>query len=268
MRLRKRPSPQAVAFEAFGVAVQVELDDPALQARVEAILPPSRVACDPSTATENFTLRASEPDGYTVAVADAPWVEQADLEVALGVLDAQIRMFVAANAKDLIFVHAGAVARDGKALLIPGESFAGKTTLVAALVQAGATYFSDEYAVLDADGRVHPYARRLSIRNGSAATQERPVSELGGVAADQRAEVSAVVITRYRPGAEWLPRHLLAGQGVLALLANTVPAQERPRESLQALSRAVSGATILEGDRGEARDLVPRLLDELAPPSG
>lgn len=218
-------------------------------------------------ATESFSLRASEPGGYTVTVADAPWVEQAELEVALGVLDAQIRMFVATNARDLIFVHAGAVARDGKALLLPGQSFAGKTTLVAALVQAGAMYFSDEYAVLDAEGKVHPYARPLSIRNGAATTQERPVTELGGVAADQSAEVAAVVITRYRAGAQWLPKRLSAGEGVLALLANTVPAQERPRESLQALGRAVRGATILEGDRGEARDLATALLDELAAPS-
>jgi hypothetical protein len=130
-------------------------------------------------------------------------------------------------------------------------------------VQAGAVYFSDEYAVLDSEGNVHPYARPLSIRDGSA-TQERPVTELGGVAADHSAQVSAVVITRYRAATEWLPRRLSAGEGVLALLANTVPAQDRPRESLQALSRAVRGAMILEGDRGEARDVAPALLDELA----
>ncbi len=29
---------------------------------------------------------------------------------------------------------------------------------------AGATYYSDEYAVLDEDARVHPYPRRLSLR--------------------------------------------------------------------------------------------------------
>jgi hypothetical protein len=255
-----------LVFEAFGVAVQVALDDPALQASVDDLLPPSHVACDPAKVTQHFSLRASAPEGYTVTVDDASWVEQAELVVALGVLDAQIRMCIAANATDLIFVHAGAVAQDGKAVLLPGESFVGKTTLVAALVQAGATYFSDEYAVLDAEGQVHPYARRLSIRNGGASPRECAVSELGGVAADQAAAVSTVVITRYRAGAEWLPKQLSRADGVVALLANTVPAQERPRESLKALSRAVSQATILEGDRGEAYAVAPQLLDQLAAP--
>ena len=103
-------------------------------------------------------------------------------------LDAQVRMFIAANTRDWIFVHAGAVACGGRAVVLPGESFSGKTTLVAALVQAGASYYSDEYAVLDADGRVHPYARRLSIRSdGGEPTQERHVGELGGVAAEESA---------------------------------------------------------------------------------
>jgi hypothetical protein len=254
---------QPVAFEAFGVAVQVAIDDPALGGTIEAVLPPSRVACDPGTATHHFSLGASEPVGYTVTFDDIAWVEHAKLEVALGVLDAQIRMCIATNARDVIFVHAGAVAKAGKALLLPGESFAGKTTLVAALVQAGAMYFSDEYAVLDTEGKVHPYARRLSIRNDGTPT-ERSVSEFGGVAADQPSTVSAVAITRYRAGAEWAPKLLSPAQGVIALLANTVPAQERPRESLQALSRAVRGATILEGDRGEAGAVAPRLLEQLA----
>jgi hypothetical protein len=264
MKLRRQRSPPPMTFEAFGVAVQVALGDAALQGRVESVLPPSRVACDASMAAAHFRLQASEPEGYTVTVDEASWVERADLDVAIGVLDAQLRMFVATNAKDVIFVHAGAIARDGRALLLPGPSFAGKTTLVAALVQAGATYYSDEYAVLDEEGRVHPYARRLSIRNGTPAMQELSVDELGGVAADRCAEVSVVAITRYRAGVEWEPKLLTAGEGVVALLANTVPAQERPRESLHALSRAVQGATVLEGDRGEAQAVVPQLLDQLA----
>ena len=38
--------------------------------------------------------------------------------------------------------------------------------------------------------------------------------------------------------ADWRPEVRSTGQGVLALLANTVPAQDRPEESLRTLSRA------------------------------
>ena len=67
---------------------------------------------------------------------------------------------VANYAPDRVFVHAGVVAWRGRALVLPGTSFAGKTTLVAELVRAGAIYYSDEYAVLDEQGRVHPYSAR------------------------------------------------------------------------------------------------------------
>src|SRR4051794_20574153 len=65
--------------------------------------------------------------------------------------------------------------------VIPRVSHSGKTTLVAALVRAGATYYSDEYAVFDAQGSVHPYARPLGIRDGNGDRPRRcPVQELGG----------------------------------------------------------------------------------------
>ena len=265
MRLWKRGSPRPVTFEAFGVGVQVAFDDVDVDARVMEILPPGRSPCDPEHATGHFSLQASEPDGYAVTFGGDPLIEHATLDVALSMLDAQIRMFIAAHARELIFVHAGVVACDGRALVVPGQSFSGKTTLVTALLEAGATYYSDEYAVFDADGRVHPYARRLSIRSDDGSlTQERHVGELGGVAGGERAEVSAVVVTRYRAGAEWQPKRLSSGGGVIALLANAVPAQARPKESLHALSRAVAGSIVLEGDRGEARPVAVALLDELA----
>src|SRR5690348_5169542 len=66
-----------------------------------------------------------------------------------------------------LFVHAGVVAWKGQAILLPGKSYSGKSTLVAELVRAGATYYSDEYAVLDRRGRVHPYPRPLTLRNGA-----------------------------------------------------------------------------------------------------
>jgi uridine kinase len=41
-------------------------------------------------------------------------------------------------------------------IAIPGRSFSGKTSLVTALVRAGAVYYSDEFAVIDRDGLVRP----------------------------------------------------------------------------------------------------------------
>ena len=83
---------------------------------------------------------------------------------AIDALESDVQLFVAETAPHRVFVHAGVVAFGDKAIVIPGRSFAGKTSLVAALVKAGAIYYSDEYAVLDERGRVHKYTRRLGIR--------------------------------------------------------------------------------------------------------
>ena len=175
-------------------------------------------------------------------------------------LDTHLQEVVALHAPDLIFVHAGAVAHNGRCLLVPGSSFAGKSTMVAALVRAGATFYSDDFAPLDADGRVHPYPKPLSIRAPRISTTNHDVESLGGRAGQQPLPVGAIVVTRYLPDAEWRPRRLSSGEAALAVLSHTVPAQERPAESLASIRRAVEGAVVLEGDRGEAAPIASQLL--------
>jgi len=248
------------------VPLELTYDDPELEPRMREILPPGWTPAKADPSSTRFAWRETGPDAYEVTIGGVPAVEHASLEVALTLLDSQMRLSIAASATEWLFVHAGVVAVEDRALLIPGATFTGKTTLVHALVQAGATYYSDEYAVLDGAGLVHPYPRPLSTRSDDgSAVRGRRAGPAGRVAAsDERASTAAIVITRFRAGVPWRPKRLTSGQGVLALLANTVPAQARPEESLRTLGRAVAGATTLEGDRGEAAPVASALLDELA----
>jgi hypothetical protein len=70
-------------------------------------------------------------------------------------------------------------------------------------------------------------------------------------------------ITVYRPGARWDPARLSAGEAVLALLEDTLPAQTRPADCMRALSAAAANALVVKSERGEAADLVPHLLAAL-----
>ena len=88
-------------------------------------------------------------------------------------LEGDLALHVAATAPRHVFIHAGVVAHHGRALVLPGRTHAGKSTLVARLVTSGATYYSDEYAVLDEQGRVLPYPRAMSLRRPQRAP--RPV---------------------------------------------------------------------------------------------
>ena len=264
MRVRRRAA-GSIAFEAFGVAAEVAFSDPELEVLVREILPPGWRAIDPAGVRSRFSLERADADSYNVTINRHLAIEHASLEVALGLIDADIRMLIATSTPDWIFVHAGVVALRGRALVIPGESFSGKTTLVRALVEAGATYYSDEYAVLDDDGMVHPYPRRLSIRSADGSTTaEHRIGELGGVAGEASAIVDTVALTRYRPGAEWRPTTISAGEGPVAMLANTVPAQQRPGQSLRTLARALRNSSVLVGDRGEASEAAHALFARLA----
>lgn len=170
----------------------------------------------------------------------------------------ELEMWVAEHAVGRVFVHAGVVAFDGRAVLLPGRSAFGKTTLTAALLGAGAVYGSDEYAVLSPDGRVHPYPRRLEIRDG-AGRDRVSAADLGAATFAGPLPVAAVAHLRYEPGSGYRVEPISAGVAVVRLFGNTVCAQTRATEALDALVAATDGIRAVAGSRGEAAFTVPAI---------
>jgi hypothetical protein len=166
------------------------------------------------------------------------------------------------RAPDRVFVHAGVVGWRGAAIVVPGRSRSGKTTLVEALVRAGAEYYSDEFAVFDARGHVHPYAIPLAIRtpHGRKVT---PVDAIGGRAGTTPLPVARIAITQYHPRARWRPRTVSPAQGMLALMDNTVAAQRPPERTMPILRAAVDGAVIVRSRRGDASAMAQILLAQV-----
>lgn len=191
-------------------------------------------------------------------------VRTAHFETVVEALEHDMTLVMGARTREWVFVHSGVVGWQGRALLLPGRSFAGKSTLVEALVRAGATYYSDEFAVFDGEGRVHPYARPLS-RRAAGEFKGRPVppAALGGPVGVSPLEVAAVVFTHYRAGARTRWRRLSPGQGALGLMENAVAARTRPEIVLPVLTRVAQRAKLLKGARGEASEVVQRLLQLL-----
>jgi hypothetical protein len=192
-----------------------------------------------------------------------PFVDHVSLDLAMTLVEAQVRAYVALHAPDLIFVHAGAVGHHGRAIVIPGMSFAGKTTLVAALVRAGATYLSDEFAPLDEHGLVQPYAKPLSVRDRHMVQHDHDVASIGGSAGMQPLPIGLVVATAYSPDGRWQPQRLSRGKALMALLSHTVAAQTRPQQVMSFLTKSVADAVLLESARGDAGAIAPLLLAEL-----
>lgn len=259
-------SDNELAFEAFGVKVSLGTNRPDLLERLRALVPPGAVACPPSEAGRRFRLDADDAGRCTVSFGEGKEsvARGLELELAVGILDAQVRVYLGSKAGEVVFVHAGVVAHEGVAIALPGKSFAGKTMLVAALVEAGATYYSDEFAVIDEQARVHPYAKPLSVRGGEEQLQtDHALESLGWTPGAEPLPLALIAVTTYRPGAEWRPRRMSPGEGAMALLANAVPAQLRPGQVMRFVSQAASNAVAIESPRGEAADVAPLILAEV-----
>jgi hypothetical protein len=185
-----------------------------------------------------------------------------DADEVFNTLESDLRLFVAEAARHRVFVHAGVVGWKGRAIVIPGRSFTGKSTLVAELVKAGATYYSDEYAVLDSHGRVHPFLKPLEIREQGKTQQTKvSVSELGGQAGKKALPAGLVLVTHFQEGGKWRPRKLSPGKGTLELLANTVSARRKPEQALAMLQQLAARANILKGVRGHATEIAHSILE-------
>ncbi len=183
-----------------------------------------------------------------------------DVGIVLRAFAEHAQMAMMWRSRTHLFVHAGVVGWQGRAILVPGRSFSGKSSLTRALVQAGAEYYSDEYAVLDARGRVHPYPLALSVRSGDGTSTKLTVAELGGRQGRAPLPVGLIVNTHYAPRARWRPRNLSRALAFLALMDNTVAAQREPAYAMPILRAAVLSAAAVTGPRGEAARTVPHIL--------
>jgi len=263
---------EEIAFRIFGVRVGVRINNRDSLSRIAPFLPPGRIPLSRREAIERlYSLKiaatfSSKLRYFHLLYCDAQRIARSeDLDAVLGALESDVQMYLAQSAHGKLFVHAGVVEWGGRAIIIPGRSFSGKTTLVAEFVRAGATYYSDEFAVFDKSGRVYPFSKSLGIREtrDSPRQTKYSISEYGGIAGTQPIPVGLVLATNYQRGGRWCPSRRSEGTAVLALLENTVTARREPELALGILSRVVRSASILQGERGEARHVVSNVLNEL-----
>ena len=261
-----------VTFTAYGVKAGVRVSDVGALAAVAGRLPPGwKLSASPRVKRLYSLIAGGESEGgrfrrFHLLYAGAELVARSlDAEAVFERFESDLQLYVAERAPRRVFVHAGVVGWRGRAVVIPGRSLCGKTTLVAELVRAGAEYHSDEYAVLDREGHVHPYARPLAVREGGGLRQTRRTVEVfGGRAGEEPLPVGLVVVSRFERGAGWRPRQLTSGECVLELLSNTVTARRSPARVLNALTKAAAGANALAGPRGEAAVVAEAILRGMA----
>ncbi|PZF81017.1 hypothetical protein [Jiangella anatolica] len=174
-----------------------------------------------------------------------------------------------------LLLHTGAVARDGRAVLFPGESGTGKSTMVAACLRRGFGYLSDELVAVEPDtGHVTGWARPLMLTSwalgavgldvGPLGAEEKaavPPERLGAATVAATVPVAQVVELRRgaartrltpRPAGEVLAQVLRAGFNHYRLGADAWTAAT-------ALARGARGWRLDVAGLDEAADVVAEL---------
>jgi hypothetical protein len=154
-------------FESYGVTVRLRSNLPAMLAKAESVARVSLLGNVSVIGRKNVDL-----DIELIKEGRTYLLRQNGEYVADGTsslkffkyFDSVIRASVGENAPELVFLHGGVVGWKGKAIVLPADSFKGKSTIVAELVRQGATYLSDDFALFDKDGSVHAFARPISMR--------------------------------------------------------------------------------------------------------
>src|SRR5712671_1032424 len=237
-----------ISFTAFGLRVGVRVSSPELLEPVLAKIP-TRWNLQRSRVVERLysyvagsaQQRSNVRPLHLMYCNTQRLVRTENPRELLEVFESDLSSYFAQAARRRLFVHAGVVGWQGQAIVVPGCSFSGKTTIVKEFLKAGADYFSDEFAVLDERGYVHPFPRALSVReeNQSPGQERIRAEELGASVGAGPLPIGFVLWTQYRPGASWRPRILSPGKGLLALLANTLVARNEPGRALGTLEAAI-----------------------------
>ncbi|HEY6332315.1 MAG TPA: hypothetical protein VI756_23525 [Blastocatellia bacterium] len=181
-----------------------------------------------------------------------------DFNELMKAFEDDLHVTVAATTPRRIFFKAGVVAWKGRAILVAGPESCGKTTLVNALVEAGAIYYSDEYAVMDRKGLLHPYPVRMSVER-SAHLQPEARVKLG----TRPLNIGTILLSQYKPRAVFKPVEASPGEAVLTLLGICFTPMKNPEATLSLLASVASTATVLKGNRGEAGDAARKILSGL-----
>lgn len=210
----------------------------ALDLRVRVSPASGEPACGLGTVGRDraWHVATEPPDAF-----ELPWV--GPLRSASDLCSA-LNQWAVVQCADRYVLHAGSVSLGGAAVLLPGRSHAGKSTLTAALLRAGFDLLSDEISALDWETReIRSYPRRLSVRldtfsalgldphagadvGDGRARMLRP-EEFGAGRARDGAHPRLIVSPRYRPSAERVELERLRPGPALMILMESACSQPR-----------------------------------------
>lgn len=255
-------------YVAFGVPWEIQADNLAAFHLLMERLPPGAVPTSSRSLVRKYRFRSLPPtlpesEGSFMLYADGrPIIRSTEPSEIAQAFEDDLKWLVAERSPRKVFLRAGVVGWRDRAIVIPGGAGSGKSTLVRALVGCGATYYSDEYAVLEGN-LVQPFPSRshnwLSLGNSLGYW----LHDLGNSQPAKPVPVGIILFAPYQSGAVFKPKLISRGKSLLGMFKHAVAAQRNPEQVLRSLETVSRRCNALEGVRGDAQTVATYLLERL-----
>lgn len=253
-----------ICIQAPGFSLSVSGDCPETLKVVERYLLPwlPRTSGHVRAAGLSISLtRNAAPGHFKVRLNDRVIAESEALPYLLNLIQQAADERMIATLEGQAAVHAGVVAYRGRAIVLPGASGSGKSRLVQELLRRGAGYCSDEYAIFDRAGKVHPYPRALMIRNEGEVQHPFLASELRAEVRTAPIPAGLILFLRYETGAAGFTIDALdRSHALLRLLQNCPHILAENPGVINPLQAAVAQAGAWSGVRGGAEEAALAIL--------
>ena len=200
----------------------------------------------------------AEIDGHRPAAA-------VPLEQVFAVFEGCLNWCIYTQAYQYLIIHAAALERGGKAVVLPAPPGSGKSTLCAALVHHGWRLLTDELTLIDTESAtVVPIARPISLKNESidlirkfapdAVIGPMSPNTIKGTIAHIKPPSESVarvhedcgpawlVVPNYRPGASAAARELPKGEAFMRVAESAVNYMPLGKLGFDLVSTLIDGA--------------------------
>lgn len=189
----------------------------------------SALSAEPGLAPDRFRLDRGSDGLWQGESPSGARFEGPDAADVLSWLDDELTIGMQHRRPDLLFVHAAALVRGGRALLLVAESGGGKSTTTWAALHHGFALLSDELAPVDpASLVVHPYPRAVCLKGDAPAGYPLPPGTV-------RASRTSCIAVRHVPTAAAAP---------LAALVYVSYQPTDPRPTIREITPAESAARL------------------------
>lgn len=268
-----------LTFSACDRTFIVQCDDDEAHAFVLAAFRDLLVSPAPTTGASVLCRILRGPAGRRFRVVDSAGGAASldDIDGLVFHLDKLLTIALQCQRPDLYFLHAAAIALDGRVAVLAAPAGTGKSTLTLALLENGFAYLSDELAPLDfRTMMVHPYAHALCLKTppprpyrlppGSLTTGGRihvPAAALSAATVREPSPLAAVIFVQRNRTPSVVCRAITPARAAARLMANALNPLVHQGDGLDAavtIGQRVPAFELESGDLRRACDAVETIL--------